>query len=322
VFNGEETIYEALESIRQQTYESFECIVFDDGSTDTSVGIIEKFVTQDERFVLLKSERIGLVPALNEAIGRSKGMLLARMDADDVSYPNRLELQVRALEKHPDWALVGGQVKMIGDVIGSGRTRYEKWLNEVTSPEDVEREMFIECALAHPTWMIRRTAFDAIGGYRVNNWPEDYDVVLRLYETGKTLGKVDEVILDWREHVHRFSMKDGRYSLTQFRDIKRYFLLRTVLSERKPFFQWGAGDVGKAWLREWGDYVPQAVVDIHPGKIGKTIHGVLVIAPEDLPPPSNCFFLVAVGAPGAREEIRSWANENGYKEGLNFLFVA
>jgi glycosyltransferase involved in cell wall biosynthesis len=322
VFNGEATLAVALSSIQQQTYETFECIVFDDGSTDSSRQIIERFVNEDGRFVCVQSRHVGLIAALNETVTKSNGPLLARMDADDIAYPRRLELQVGALEKHPTWALAGGKVNMIGESIGSGRMRYEEWLNAVIAPEDVEREMFIECALAHPTWMIRRTAFDSVGGYRANIWPEDYDVVLRLFEQGHAMGKVNEVILDWREHDLRYSMNDERYSLAQFRDVKRHFLFRTVLEERETFYQWGAGDVGKAWLREWGDRVPEAVVDIHPGKIGKTIHGVLVIRPEDLPAPSNCFFLVAVGAPGARDEIRQWANDNGYEEGPNYLFVA
>lgn len=322
VFNGRETLVEALKSIQRQTYSDFECVVFDDGSTDDSARLVEKLSQDDARFVLVKSDHVGLVPALNEAVEYSKGSLLARMDADDVAYPNRLELQVEALEGNSDWAMVGGRVKMIGENIGSGRRRYENWLNECFTPERIGLEMFIECALAHPTWMVRRDVFDSLGGYRVNDWPEDYDFILRLNESGCRLGKVEDVILDWREHEERFSMKDERYSLAQFRSIKRHFLLRTVLAEKKHFWQWGAGDVGKAWLREWGECLPEAVVDLHPGKIGKQIHGVLVIRPEDLPAPADCFFLVAVGAPGAREEIRAWANENGYEEGSHYLFVA
>ena len=94
------------------------------------------------------------------------------------------------------------------------------------------------------------------------------------------------------------------------------------LDSRLEFYQWGAGEVGKTWLREWSDRRPEAVVDIAPRKIGKTIHGTLVIAPDDLPKPGNGFTVVAVGAPGAREEIREWFVSRGYVECVDFLFLA
>ncbi|MGI6461330.1 MAG: hypothetical protein ACOX5J_14790 [Candidatus Hydrogenedentales bacterium] len=80
--------------------------------------------------------------------------------------------------------------------------------------------------------------------------------------------------------------------------------------------------MGKVWLREWGHRQPDAVVDINPRKIGRKIHGVPVIAPDELPEPGTTFTLIAVGAPGARDEIRAWLKPRGYIELRDFLFVA
>jgi hypothetical protein len=80
--------------------------------------------------------------------------------------------------------------------------------------------------------------------------------------------------------------------------------------------------VGKPWLREWTDPRPETVVDINPRKIGRIIHGISVIAPEDLPSPGDALTVVAVGSPGARDEIRDWFNNKGYIELCDYVFLA
>ena len=117
-------------------------------------------------------------------------------------------------------------------------------------------------------------------------------------------------------------MNDPRYAPEQFRALKRHYLGETYLKERTEFYQWGAGEVGKQWLREWGRRAPKAVVDINPRKIGRTIHGTRVIIPGELPAPGAGFTVVAVGAPGARDEIRAWFAERGYTELCDYLFLA
>ena len=117
-------------------------------------------------------------------------------------------------------------------------------------------------------------------------------------------------------------MTDERYSLPRFRELKRHYVEAMYLSKLDAFYQWGAGAVGKTWLREWETRLPKAVVDIAPRKIGKIIHDTLVIEPEDLPKPGEGFTVIAVGAPGAREEIREWFCSRNYQETHDFLFLA
>ena len=156
-----------------------------------------------------------------------------------------------------------------------------------------------------------------------HGWPEDYDLVMRLWRAGHGLGKTPEALLWWRDTTARLSMRDDRYSPHQFRRLKRHYLFEGYLAGECPFIQWGAGEVGKTWLREWpAGRRPDVVVDINPRKIGRVIHGVEVIAPDDIPPAGERFILIAVGAPGARAEIRQWLTPRGHREGEHYLFVA
>jgi len=147
-------------------------------------------------------------------------------------------------------------------------------------------------------------------------------LVMRIWRAGWRLGKVAEELLEWRDSAQRLSMTDARYSEAAFRALKRHYLEQRCLRGGRRFYQWGAGEVGKRWLREWDRFAPEAVVDIHPRKIGRRIHHTPVIAPEALPPPGEAFVVVMVGAPGARDEIREWFGAHAYQELRDYRFLA
>src|SRR5690606_25417557 len=147
--------------------------------------------------------------------------------------------------------------------------RYERWLNSLVQPEDLARDIFVECPIAHPALVARRAAVLAVGGYRAPGWPEDYDLVLRLWAAGGRLANVPEVLLHWRERADRTSRTDPRYSADAFRRCKVHHLRRTLLVARpgggagaseaesdcgpaaaRPAVVWGAGPVGKRFARE------------------------------------------------------------------------
>ncbi len=321
-FNASETLSFSIESILRQSYADFEVVWFDDGSTDDSVALIESYAGRDARVRLVRSEHVGIVEALRRACAAAGGRFIARMDADDVAYPERLAEQVSYLEGNPGVGLCGTQVRMVGEGIGSGRRRYETWINALLTHEEMTRDLFVECPIAHPTLMIRREVFDAVGGYEDRGWAEDYDLLMRCHCAGIRMGKVTRLLLDWRNGAGRLSLRDQRYSPSNFRALKRHYLAKTFLKEQLTFFQWGAGDVGKSWLVEWEGFRPEAVVEVNPRKIGKVIHGVPVIAVEELPRPGEGFTVVAVGAPGAREDIRGWFDAGGYAEMRDYLFLA
>jgi len=322
VYNGAETLARAVESIQSQTHRDWELTIVDDGSTDDSAAIAGRFAASDPRVVLRRCPHRGLVPALVDGCAAARSDFIARMDADDLAHPERLERQLAWFTAHPQGGLCGTRVRMGGPNIGSGRRRYETWLNSNTTHEEIERELFVECPMAHPTFMMRRAAFENIGGYRDFDGPEDYDLVMRFWRSGYHLGNVPEVLLDWYEQPGRLSMTSPRYSEAAFRRFKRHWLHESRITRGRPLYQWGAGEVGKRWLREWPQETLQAVADIRPAKIGQRIHGYHVIRPEDLPAPGACFVVVAVGTPGARDEIRARAGRLGFREGEDYCFIA
>ena len=321
-FNAEQTLQRAIASIEEQTFRDWELIAFDDGSSDTSRRLANAAAAADARIRVIPSGHVGIVEALRRGCGEGRGEFLARMDADDVSLPERLERQLALMDAKPDAALCGARVRMTGERIGPGRRRYEAWINALVSHEDMVRELFVECPIPHPSFLLRREAYEAVGGYEDHGWAEDYDLVMRLWQSGAHLAKEPAALLEWHEAPMRLSMRDARYSAERFRTLKRHYLTRTYLAGRPGFHQWGAGEVGKLWLREWEGARPEAVVDINPRKIGRVIHDVPVIAPEALPAPGKSFVVVAVGAPSARDEIRAWLNPRGYRELEDYLFLA
>src|SRR5215831_13102998 len=114
VYNGEKYLAEALDSILQQTFNDYELIVIDDGSTDRSSAIIESYVKKDRRVIVHRQDNCGLIMSLNQGSSLARGKYIARMDADDVSLPQRLEKQLDYLEQRPDIGLLGTWIQDIG----------------------------------------------------------------------------------------------------------------------------------------------------------------------------------------------------------------
>lgn len=327
------TLEACLRSLAGQSWTDFEIVAVDDGSRDATPDLLEEWARRDGRVRdPVRTGRRGLVPALNGAVSRARGKLLARMDADDVAHPERLALQVRLLSRRPDLAACGtGVLYAPRRGMGSGLRRYEAWINGLRSPGELERNRFVECPVAHPTLVIRADALEELGGYRDRGWPEDWDLMLRLYGAGMRAANVGRRLLLWRRGEGRLSRTSGRYSREAFRRCRVHFLLRDGIPGGRPVVVWGAGSVGKRFareLRERGGRV-RAWVDVDPRKVGQEIHGLPVLAPRDLSEEwaaseagARPYALVAVGAPGAREEIRGELAEMGLSEGEDFRAVA
>lgn len=317
------TLPDAIASLETQTFTDFEVVAVNDGSLDDTAAVLDEWAARDARVRVLHEGRLGLVPALEAARAQAAGALLARMDADDTARPERLARQVALLDAEPGLAGCGTLVRYVPrDALRDGALRYEAWINALVTADDVERELFVECPIPHPTLMVRRDALAAVGGYRDPGWPEDYDLVLRLWSAGFRLAKVDAVLLDWRDTPHRLSRRDPRYGENAFRRCKVHYLGRRIGDRR--IVVWGAGPVGKAFARALQDagHRIAAFVDLDPRKIGQEIHGAPVIAPAGVPALRGCFCVGAVGSPGAREEIRAMLAALGWREPEEWCAVA
>ena len=317
------TLDEAMASLTAQTFDDFEVVAVDDGSADGTGEALARWAARDPR---IHTERIppqGIVAALRIAAGYARGELLARMDADDIALPRRLERQVALLDTNPDVVACGTRVRYIPrELVRDGARRYESWINDVVQPEEIERDLFVECPIPHPSLIVRRMAFERAGGYRDAGWPEDYDLVLRLWQEGGRLGKVPEVLLEWREGGERLSRNDPRYSEDAFRRCKVHYLKRRIAE--RPVVVWGAGPVGKAFARalQSAGEVVVAFVDLDPRKIGQVIHEAPVLRPSDIGGYRSAYVVAAVGSTEARAEIRASLAAAGFREPAECCAVA
>jgi hypothetical protein len=358
VRDGAAHLAEAVASLEAQTLADFEVIAVDDGSRDETPAMLAAWAARDPRVRVLTQRPGGIVAALERARVGAGAPYLARMDADDVSEPGRLAAQLALMEADPTLVACGTGVRYFPhEHVRDGARRYEAWLNAAVAPEEIAREIFVECPLAHPTFFLRARAVEGIGGYRDMGWPEDYDLLLRLWAAGGRLGQVDEPLLRWRERPDRLSRTDPRYAPEAFLACKLHHLRRTLLREREGVVVWGAGPVGKAAARALlaGDAVGSdvrdphatavpllAFVDLDPRKIGQEIHGAPVLdtergllvglaggaaraAPQGAPQAragGRVLHLAAVGQPGARERIRALLEASGLRELEDFVAIA
>lgn len=323
-YNASGTLGAALRSVQRQTEPDWECLVVDDGSTDDTASVARAFVAHDARFRLLSLPHGGIVPALNAGLLECRGGLVARLDADDLMQRRRLERQRAALAQHPEWLGAGCHVRLFPRrAMTDGLRSYERWLASIRNAADVRREAFVECPIAHPTLMLRRhTLLSA--HYRDCPWPEDYDLVLRLLETGGQLGMVPERLLHWRDGRARLSRTSARYSIAAFVECKAEYLARGFLRDTAGYVLWGFGDTGKALaeaLARRGKH-PTAIIELHPGRLGQLIRGVRVIPPEMLPSLARQPLLVSVAGATPRSEIRAALRQMRFGETTDYICCA
>ena len=196
VYNAEAYVREAVESILAQTFTDFECIIINDGSTDGSGAILRELAACDARIVLVEQSNEGLVSALNKGLKMACADLIARMDADDVSMPERFALQHAGMMKEPELAVLGSFIRVM-DKAGNIIRLSEYPL----TPKETARHVEKSCPVAHPAVMMRRDAVLKIGGYRKAFCPaEDYDLWLRMSDLGQAIANLPQPLLNYREH--------------------------------------------------------------------------------------------------------------------------
>ncbi len=322
LYQAEATLREALGGILGGTLRDLELVAVDDGSTDGSSVILEETALRDPRLRVITTPHRGITPALITALDAARAPLVARMDADDISDPERLARQTAALEAHPNWAGTGccfGWLATSGPT--PGMERYAAWQNGLLEPGDIRRAMFIENPVTHATLLLRRHALDKAGGYLARDWSEDYDLVLRLLLGGQKLGKVPEVLYHWRESSGRLTRTGEHCSAESFHRTRAHYLLRHTLAGQPRVVLWGVGELGAAWKRSLElagrelDYHP-----INPRAMKVCLAGRVLIPPERLPA-SGPSTLIACGTQGNRDLLRAAATAAGLVEGHSFWCV-
>lgn len=348
-YNAAATLPAALESLLAQTLRNFEIIAVDDGSTDDTPAVLAAFAARDarsHRASRIRPVRLphqGVALTWNAAVSAARAPFIARMDADDLCLPRRLELQLARLEAEPGLDLVSGLVRFGGDREARlGYALHVDWLNTLITHQDISLNRFVESPLANPSVMFRREGVARFGGARPNlgpdlgpgsacagPFPEDYEQWLRWLGLGARMAKVPEEVIIWNDPPTRLSRTGCEYSPEAFARIKAGYVWGW-LTEHNPrhprVWAWGAGRESRrrlAPLAALGLGV-ENYVDIDPRKVGQRVAGVPVLGREAVPRAQDGqapFILVNVGSRGAREEILEWLAGRGYQVGVDCLAV-
>ena len=207
ILDARRFLAEAIESILSQTFRDFEYVIVDFGSTDDSPKLALKYAAEDSRIKFHRIEPCSLTQARNAACSIAQGRYIAIMDADDVSLPDRLALQVEFMDEHPEIALLGA----LADSIRADGQPFDFRLHQPPSEHDEIRTALKDhCPFCASTAFFRREAFTAVGGYRVALWQsEDLDLWLRIAERFRCAA-LQQVVLKYRFHSQQLSLRKQR----------------------------------------------------------------------------------------------------------------
>jgi hypothetical protein len=240
VYNVEQYVAQAVESILAQTFTDFEFLIVDDGSCDRSLKILETYAAQDQRIRLISRENQGIPWTRNELLFQATGEFVAPMDADDIALPDRLARQVEFLRQHPAYVCVGGAYQLID-------AADRLILNHFAMPaedEEIQQLMLAgHVSLHQPCVMFRRQVAITVGGYDVT-LPvcEDLDLWLRLGEVGK-LANLIQPILKYRLHQNSISEQQQAIALKKIREVcKRAWQRRGIEGQLEATEPWRPGE--------------------------------------------------------------------------------
>jgi glycosyltransferase involved in cell wall biosynthesis len=327
-YNCGDTVGQAFDSLLAQTCTDFEVMAVDDGSTDETAGVLAEYAQRDSRIRIVSIEHGGVIAAANAAINSARGRYIARMDADDISLPERLAAQSRMLDMDQSIGLVGCRVRFGGCRAScAGYAHYVDWTNTILTADDISLNRFVEFPVPNPSIMYRRECIDEYGPYLDGDFPEDYELLLRWLEAGVRMAKVDEELMIWNDPPMRLSRTHPRYDVDAFYRIKTEYLARW-LAENNPHHPTvhilGSGRTTRKRADLLLDHGIEfaAYYDIDPRKIGHVVNGVMVVDRKDISAPGEAFCLPYVASRGAREEIALFLKGQGYILGRDYLPAA
>jgi glycosyltransferase involved in cell wall biosynthesis len=262
VYNAQEFLAEALQSVLDQTHQGFELIAEDGGSTDASGDILADFARRDKRIVFSRTERRGVPAAVNSCMGQAKNDLVVRLDADDLMLPNRLERQIWFMQQHPNISVATSYVWLID--------RKGNLLAEAKPTVDVdrgirERNPLYLVGLIQPACIMRKKHIQAVGGYSTEyHFGDDRELWGRLAASGYRLAVQPEFLLKQRLHRSSATATDIRRNMlvcdfideniTRLLKGQTYISFEAFLDERRraPFLKRIArsiNEVSKAYYK-------------------------------------------------------------------------
>ncbi|PCJ94160.1 MAG: glycosyl transferase family 2 [Flavobacteriaceae bacterium] len=313
---------ECLDSIVQQQYTNWEVLAVNDHSNDNSTSILSTYALNDPRIKVYDNEGNGIIDALRTAYSHSNGMFITRMDSDDIMLPERLHTMLDSLLAKGPSHLAVGQVQYFSkEGIKSGYKRYEEWLNQLTKEGTNYSEIYKECVIPSPCWMVRREDLDLCGAFLPDRYPEDYDLAFRFYEKGLTCIPCNKILLRWRDYDTRTSRTSEHYAHNYFLEIKLHYFLKLEHNPTKTLTVWGAGRKGKAIAKS----LLEKNIDFHwlcdnPKKIGIKIYGKELFHFSALNTLGNTQSIITVANEDAQAFIKNYFTEINQVHRVDYFF--
>ncbi len=320
--NTQDFLSECIESILNQTYSHWELLIVDDHSTDDSFALVKKYAANESRIKLFKNSGNGIIPALQLAFAHSSGEYITRMDSDDIMKPHKLDVLITNLLTFGKKHIAIGLVKYFGaSEISEGYRKYEKWINKLTAEGRNFSEIYKECVIPSPCWMIHREDFIQAGGFSPNRYPEDYDLTFRFYREKYTIIPCRQVLHRWRDYQTRSSRTQEAYSQLSLLTIRLDYFLRLDYDNSRPLVLWGAGDKGKFIAKEFlARSIDFTWICDNPNKIEKNIYGITLKDFQLLEEIKNAQSIISVANPKAQQEIKIYFNNQGLAPMRDYYF--
>jgi|TARA_B110000967_G_scaffold44848_1_gene44989 glycosyltransferase involved in cell wall biosynthesis len=318
--NAAEFLDETLLSIRNQSFIDWECILVDDHSTDSSLEVFNEFAAEDARFQSFKNTGVGVIHALQCGYKHSTSTIITRMDADDLMPVNKLSNLLKALEEKGTGHVATGKVKYF-DALGEGFKNYERWLNKLIDENSHRAHLYKECVIASPNWMLYRKDFERIGAFDSAVYPEDYELVFRMFSGGLKVAAVNEVTHLWRDHEQRASRVSTLYAANTFLPLKLSWFLKLNRDETKKLILLGAGKKGKAIAKELKRLGMEFIWQTNnPKKIGHFIYEVEVHS-QYLPEKTDAQVLLGLSSPGEVSQLEEELSDKEFDLGEDYFVV-
>lgn len=323
--NEEQFLPECFDSIKIQTFEDFECIFINDGSTDNTVKLIKNYISNDKRFKLIEKEYSGLIPSINLGIAKSLGMIICRMDGDDIMPEKRIEMQVKKLINCGPGSLITGKIKYFpAKQVSIGYKEYESWLNSLDKHEQFLKNAFIECPVASPSWIMFKNDILKLGCFDDDIYPEDFNFILKALNNNIKFYSLNEIVLFWRDYQSRTSKVSYNYSRKNFWNVRARHLPSYIRnnSNYKECVIFGVGSNGKQLCNALhvNNCFPKYFIDIHAGRIGRNVCRTPVISYKDINVYKDYYILIALRDRNAKKEIKDYLSRINKKVVKDYIY--
>ncbi len=324
VRNAMKTLDAAIASIASQTHAEWELLVIDNASSDGSTLIAKAWTERDPRIILIEEPNIGITHTLNTGLQHARGTYIARMDADDISHPERLAKQVDFLDAHPEIGVVGTRTRFETSVEkSSGMAWFVNWQNVIVSPRDHYVKRFVDAPLAHPTVLFRRELIDHHGAYDTGPLPEDHELWLRWMHYSVRFAKLPEELLTWNDHSQRLSRTHANYSVDAFFSTKAKWIsawYQRKFDDGRPIIIAGTSTLcrDRTRLLEVEGLRINAFTDVR----RREVAGYRFIPHDELPGPGEALVISFISQRGTGDRIAEFLASRGLIEGEDFILAA